>query len=154
MKALWIVLAVIIAAGIVWYFVSYDNPGTNSYTNTTSNSSIYNYNTNTTSTNSSENTNAAPVVEGGQVSITSAGFDPATVTINAGESVTWTNKDTASHAVAPDNHPTHVKYAGIWDYTNMNLKNGETYTNTFMQTGTYSYHDPLEETVKGTVVVE
>jgi len=77
------------------------------------------------------------------VQIKSTGFVPATVTINQGDSVTWTNTDTKDHQV--------VSNAGA--FASAILKPGKSYTHAFASGGTYRYHDGLHPSLKGTVTV-
>jgi plastocyanin len=77
------------------------------------------------------------------VQIKSTGFVPAAVTINQGDSVTWTNTDTKDHQV--------VSNAGA--FASAILKPGKSYTHAFPSGGTYRYHDGLHPTMKGTVTV-
>jgi plastocyanin len=77
------------------------------------------------------------------VQITSAGFTPATTTINVGDTVTWHNADSANHQVV----------ANDGSFASPVLKNGETYSNTFQKPGTFAYHDSQAPTHKGTIVV-
>src|SRR6266480_1299820 len=77
------------------------------------------------------------------VQIKSTGFVPATVTINQGDSVTWTNTDTKDHQV--------VSNAGA--FASAILKPGKSYTHAFPSGGTYRYHDGLHPSLKGTVTV-
>ena len=77
------------------------------------------------------------------VQIKSTGFVPATVTINQGDSVTWTNADTKDHQV--------VSNAGA--FASAILNPGKSYTHAFASGGTYRYHDGLHPTLKGTVTV-
>ncbi len=78
------------------------------------------------------------------VQIKSTGFVPATVTINQGDSVTWTNADTKDHQV--------VSNGGA--FASAILKPGMSYTHAFPSAGTYHYHDGLHPTLKGTVTVK
>jgi plastocyanin len=77
------------------------------------------------------------------VDITKAGFSSGAVSVQAGDSVTWTNKDTASHQVictaCPFNSPT--------------LSAGQTFTYPFAKAGKYSVVDPLNKNKKMTVTV-
>ncbi len=70
------------------------------------------------------------------VQIKSTGFVPATVTINQGDSVTWTNTDTKDHQV--------VSNSGA--FASAILKPGKTYTHGFPSGGTFRYHDALSTT--------
>ena len=67
----------------------------------------------------------------------------APVTVQAGDSVTWTNKDTATHqvicATCPFNSPA--------------LAAGQTFTYPFAKAGKYSVVDPLNKNKKMTVTV-
>lgn len=85
------------------------------------------------------------------VTVTASGFEPKTITIKAGDTVTWMNNDTKTHNVSSDPHPIHTTY------TTLNLGNfmaGKTTTLTFPNKGTYQYHDHLFPSFTGTVVVE
>ena len=78
------------------------------------------------------------------VSITAAGFAPATLTITVGECVTWTNADTTNHAVISTGSPT---FTGSGT-----LRPGESFTATFGRVGTYRYTD-RGGSPAGTVIV-
>jgi plastocyanin len=77
------------------------------------------------------------------VQITKAAFTPSTVTINAGDSVTWHNADTKTHQVV----------ANGGQFASPILAPGKSYTHTFVRGGTFRYHDALHTAYKGTVVV-
>jgi plastocyanin len=77
------------------------------------------------------------------VQITKTAFVPASVTINANDSVTWRNADTKRHQVV----------ANGGQFASPILDPGKTYTHTFARGGTYRYHDGLYPTRRGTVVV-
>ena len=86
-----------------------------------------------------------PPVQSGEikVSIANYAFDPAIITITAGSTVTWTNKDTVSHNVTTDD--------GSWGSNS--LATGDTYSYTFTQAGTYSYHYGVHPSMKATITV-
>jgi plastocyanin len=77
------------------------------------------------------------------VQIKRTGFVPATVTINANDSVTWTNTDTITHQVV----------ANGGSFASPILAPGKTYVRTFRNGGTFRYHDGLHPTLRGTVTV-
>ena len=79
------------------------------------------------------------------VSITKAGFVPATLTIPNGDSVTWKNNDTTNHQIVSDN--------GSFSTTRV-LAPGESATRTFPDAGTFPYHDASNAALKGTVNVQ
>jgi plastocyanin len=78
------------------------------------------------------------------VQITKNGFVPRSVTITAGDSVTWRNADKAPHQVV----------ANGGQFASPILAAGKTYTHAFARGGTYHYHDGLHPTLRGTVVVK
>jgi plastocyanin len=78
------------------------------------------------------------------VEITSAGFKPKTVTIDFGDTVTWTNKDTANHLISADN----AAFTG-----SPVLAANQAYSYTFMKAGSFGYRDGLNTTHRGTVTV-
>jgi plastocyanin len=77
------------------------------------------------------------------VDITKAGFTSGAVSVQAGDSVTWTNKDTAAHQVicttCPFNSPT--------------LAAGQAFTYPFAKAGKFNIVDPLNKNKKMTVTV-
>ena len=85
------------------------------------------------------------------VTLTETGFSPETVTIKAGQKVTWNNKSGAAATVNSDIHPTHALYPPL----NLNeFSNGESLELVFDKPGTYTYHDHLHPDRRGTVVVK
>jgi plastocyanin len=78
-----------------------------------------------------------------KVSITNFAFDPATLTITTGTTVTWTNNDTVAHNVISDD--------GSW--SSNSLAKGDTFSYTFTQTGTFSYHCGIHPSMKATITV-
>lgn len=106
------------------------------------------------------NSNAALINDNADKKITNiniipTGFSPRTVTVSAGDTITWTNNDTRSHYVAPNNHPNHREYSGMWDDDGTgNISVGQTYSVVLGQPGTYNYHDHLNAGLTGTIIVE
>jgi plastocyanin len=87
-----------------------------------------------------------------EVKITAAGFSPSTITIMKGDYVQFTNTDSAKHWPASDPHPAHNGLPGF--DAKKGLANGEKYTFQFMSTGTFTFHDHMNPSLKGTVVVK
>ncbi len=115
-------------------------------------------NTNTSTpanTNTAANTNVAAAknvnVAATAVTLTASGYSPATVTVKVGQTVTWTNSSGSSATVTSDPHPTHTDLPGFDSPT---LAEGGTYQYTFTQKGSWGYHNHLDPTTKGTVVVQ
>src|SRR3989338_5290692 len=97
---------------------------------------------------------------GNIVEITSEGFNPSTLTIESGETVTWVNKGTSQPWPASAVHPSHNIYPesggciGSKFDACRGLKQGETYSFTFNQKGAWKYHDHLSAGSTGTIIVE
>ncbi|MEO8541052.1 MAG: plastocyanin/azurin family copper-binding protein [bacterium] len=79
------------------------------------------------------------------VSIANFSFTPSTVSVNVGETVTWTNnQDGVTHTVSSDS-------AGVFD--SGNLASGSSFQKTFTTAGTFTYHCNIHSTMTGTVIV-
>ncbi len=77
-------------------------------------------------------------------------FIPSTVTIEAGETVTWENTDTAAHTATggtPADGP-----SGVFDSSL--IMAGGSYSHTFDDAGTYVYFCMVHPWMEGTVIVE
>ncbi|OGC50792.1 hypothetical protein A2716_02025 [candidate division WWE3 bacterium RIFCSPHIGHO2_01_FULL_40_23] len=85
------------------------------------------------------------------VTVTSEGFNPKSVTVTQGETVVWRNETEGQTWVASAVHPTHQVYPGFDQLKGMGK--GETYSFTFEKIGTWKYHDHLNPTRFGEVVV-
>ncbi len=92
-----------------------------------------------------------PQVKTVQVSIMNSKFDPAEVTVNAGDTVVWTNKEVNSHQIASDPHPTHIL---LPDLESGILATNQTYSFKFTEKGTFTYHDHLNPAITGTIIVQ
>jgi plastocyanin len=78
------------------------------------------------------------------VSIVNYTFSPATVTINVGDTVIWTNQDSVNHTTTSNTR--------IWD--SHNLGKSATFQFTFNQAGTFPYFCDRHEYMTGTVIVQ
>lgn len=93
------------------------------------------------------------------VEVTSSGFSPSTLTINASDTVTFVNRDTLTHWPASDVHPTHTLYPesggciGSKFDACRGLEQGEIFPFTFNVAGTWTYHDHLSPGFTGTIIV-
>lgn len=97
------------------------------------------------------NPTAMPLPKESAVSLTASGFEPQTVTIQAGGAVRWTNNSNKSATVNSDDHPTHRKFPEL----NLGeFSNGSTLVHIFTKPGTYTYHNHFSPDQKGTVIVQ
>jgi len=71
-------------------------------------------------------------------------FQPASITVAVGSTVTWTNKDSASHTVTADD--------GSFD--SKPIASGSTFSQTFTKAGTYAYHCAIHPSMKATITVQ
>lgn len=86
-----------------------------------------------------------------KATLTSDGFSPSNLTIRAGSSVTWTNKSGKIATVDSGPHPLHTVYSPL----NLgSFADGSTLTLTFDKPGTYGYHNHLNPSEGGTIIVE
>ena len=79
------------------------------------------------------------------VAIKGYAYAPASLTINVGDTVTWTNEDTAPHTVTVSSGP--VKFSSG------NLAKGQSFSYTFTKAGTYDYYCAVHPDMVGKVVV-
>ena len=94
------------------------------------------------------------------VEITASGFNPQTLTVNSGDVVSFLNKDTALHWPASALHPTHNVYpepggcVGSKFDACQGLNKDEVFAFKFNQKGTWKYHDHLNPSLFGTIIVK
>jgi plastocyanin len=77
------------------------------------------------------------------INIYGAVFEPARVTVDAGDTVQWVNKDNAQHQIVANNGT----------FASPVLNPGRTYGHTFKSAGTFGYKDVMGKLKRGTVVV-
>ncbi|MGE5636681.1 MAG: plastocyanin/azurin family copper-binding protein [Nocardioidaceae bacterium] len=83
------------------------------------------------------------------VSMKEIQFQPATVTVAKGGTVTWTNDDSVPHDVTKQGGPGKEFRSGTG-----NLQQGDTYEQTFTQAGTVDYVCTVHPGMAGKVVVK
>ncbi len=88
-------------------------------------------------------TNGAASTSGG-VTIEGFAFEPDAVTVPAGTTVTWTNKDDAAHTIDP---------GGDLFPTSPNIPGGGGFSHTYDTAGTFPYVCGIHNYMAGTVVV-
>jgi plastocyanin len=92
---------------------------------------------------------AAPTTSttgGNTIAIKNFAFDPSSLTVKSGTVVKWTNQDGASHAIVSDT-------GSPATFSSDSLSTGASYSFTFTQPGTYTYHCSIHPSMKGTIIV-
>jgi plastocyanin len=79
------------------------------------------------------------------VMIKNYAFSPAAITVAVGDTVTWTNMDSAPHTVTVSSGPV--------TFTSPNLQKGDTFSYTFHTAGTYQYYCAVHPDMMGSVTV-
>jgi plastocyanin len=97
----------------------------------------------------SKNTTQTPIntttaATSNTINIVNFTFTPGTLTVKAGTTVTWTNNDTTTHRPTSD--------TGVFD--SGDLAPGATFSFTFNNTGTFSYHCSIHPYMTGKVIVQ
>lgn len=136
MKKIIIVLIVLAVAGGAYYYFIYPK-ASQMYQQPSSS-------TQTQTTQTSENTNIA-TGKNFDVSIAGFAFNPKNITVSVGDTITWTNNDSAPHQLRGDNLST---------LYSIQMPKGQTYGYTFDTAGTYTYHCTIHPSMKGTIIVK
>jgi plastocyanin len=87
-----------------------------------------------------QDSKAAPV----EVKIDNFSFSPATITVPAGTTVRWTNRDDIPHTVVSDDQK----------FASKALDTDDQYSYTFTKPGTYPYFCSIHPKMTGKVVVQ
>ncbi len=77
-----------------------------------------------------------------KVAIKGFSFNPKEITVKLGDTVTWTNEDSATHTVTGSG------------WSSGDLGQGQTYSKTFDKSGTYEYHCNFHPSMLGNVIVK
>ncbi len=107
-----------------------------------------------------QSTTEQPSDTGNTIEITGSGFSPGTLTVSAGTTVTFINKDSGQHWPASAAHPTHSAYPETGGCIGSKfdackpLAQGESFSFTFNEKGTWKYHDHLNPGMTGTIIVQ
>lgn len=136
-------IVVVVIGGIVGWFVLRGD------TSLLSNEESTNFESTEPDTQVNETTNPQTTAT---VLYTDNGFTPESIEIARGTAVTFSNQSSSGAMwVASDAHPTHQLLPGFDALQSM--KSGETYTYTFTEVGTWTYHNHVLPADTGTVVV-
>ena len=82
---------------------------------------------------------------GTAVKIDNFSFGPATITIRAGSTVTWTNNDDVPHVVTSDDNKL---------FKSKPLDTDDHFSFTFTKPGTYNYYCAIHPKMQATIIVQ
>ena len=92
------------------------------------------------------NTGTVPTVgqttTSNSINIANFAFDPATLTVAKGTTVTWTNSDTATHQIKSDT------------FNSAALATGQSFSFTFNTVGSFAYSCAIHPSMTGTIIVQ
>jgi plastocyanin len=94
-------------------------------------------------TTSATSGTASTSATGTDVTIQSNSFNPDSLTIKVGDTVTWTNKDSYDHTVTSDTAA----------FDSGGIASGATFSFTFNAEGTYSYHCSIHTSMTAKIIV-
>jgi plastocyanin len=92
---------------------------------------------------------AAPTTSaagGNTIVIKNFTFDPSSLTVKSGTVVKWTNQDGTTHTIVSDT-------GSPVAFSSDSISSGASYSFTFTQPGTYTYHCSIHPSMKGTIIV-
>ena len=123
-------------------------------------------NSNSQQNQNSQSQNSAQTSEENIIEMSSSGFSPSTLTIQQGKKVVFKTIDNSNHWPASAMHPTHRVYPGsdiekcgtseestIFDACK-GISQGQTFEFTFNEVGTWNYHDHLQPSKFGKIIVQ
>lgn len=132
---IYLVIGGLVYAGVYYYFLKPKGG--------------YNYNADTTQP--SPSVLMTPATNSPTIQISSSGYSPATLTVAVGATVTWTNTGNTMANVSSDPHPQHTTYPPL----NLGIiKPGASESLQFDTPGTYTFHNHLNATQTGTIIVK
>lgn len=134
-----IVVVLIVGAGVIWYSMQQKNQNQQTPSDNSSQES------DSTSEQSDQDEQATK----NSVAIKDFAFTPAKITVKKGTTVTWTNEDSMGHNVVADD----TANSGGLPSSSELLSQGEQFTHTFTEVGTFAYHCAPHPNMKGTVEV-
>jgi plastocyanin len=140
MKRIIVIAVVILVAAGVWLLVK----GNNQTPSQTSPNQNTNQSTSSTNNQNTQQQSAQPVATD-KVTMQNIAFTPANITVKKGATVTWTNQDAVEHTVTEND--------GKNGPSAPPLSQGQSYTFTFNEVGTFHYHCTIHSEMTGTVTV-
>lgn len=147
--SVWIVssIVVVVVLGVVVYYFMHRHGAVQPLQ-----TSQYQYTSNPTATKEpAVAISNTPQKQQNQVDLTVNGFVPSTLTVKTGDAVTWINQSGQDAVLDSDPHPVHT------DYPPLNLgsfASSRSLSLTFPKPGRYGYHNHLNPSEKGIIIVQ
>lgn len=149
----WIAIVILVVVGVAWWMFAQPAPST--ATNTQTEQQQAGTITNTTATNTPQSAT---------VHMTANGFEPKSVSVAKGGTITWVNDTNENMWVATAMHPTHSSYDNttraehcVASYSGKvpfdQCAPGSTYSFTFGEEGAFNYHNHSNASQFGSVTV-
>ena len=156
---IWALVAVIIIVGGAWWYISSNNQAAPAQTTGTLTGTVA-----TSSDNGMPDTGVSGTPTSVTVTYDGNTFSPSTVTVSKGGTVNFVD-NSGTMWVASDPHPAHSSYDGTSRTTHCaagytgaapldECSSGSNFSFTFNKTGSFGYHDHLNDSAQGTVVVQ
>ena len=164
-SALWVVVGIIVVAGLGFWAYSAQTPAPATNINETPATTGAPQGTQSdtgTGVNATVGVDVGVGDASASVTYSASGFSPQEMTVKKGGTVTWTNTGSGPMWVASAQHPTHTVYSGTTlaqhcgDATDTSFdqcKVGSTYSFTFDKAGTWAYHNHSDASKFGRVIV-
>lgn len=162
-KVAWIAVVVIVALALIWFFSGMNRAAAPTGSDAATDTATVTEPSASAPIETDKGTlPAAPVV-----TLTDAGFSPATVTVSAGQTVRFVNDSSRSMWIGADEHPTHTEYdgtstrehcvdgaavGGAFDQCQA-VPRGASWEFTFTKAGTFGFHNHTGASSVGTVIV-
>jgi len=143
-KKIWIsILVIVIIILAVWYFWKFNTPTTSM--NQEMQQTPITVENSTTTTTTTATTTTTVTVQNRSITIVNFAFNPSSMIINKGDTVIWTNNDSVPHQVVGDT---------LASLKAPVMNNGQKYSYTFKDAGTFAYHCAIHPSMKGNIIVK
>jgi plastocyanin len=140
MKKILILVAVVVVVALAGFLLMKKDKKSNNPSTSSTNSSQTQNNNSTSGANNQTSSQSSV----NNVDINNFAFSPAELTVKKGTTLTWTNKDSSPHTVtSTDNGKLDSK----------TLDQGESYSFTFNEVGTFNYKCTFHSSMMGKVIV-
>lgn len=137
----WIILGVVVVVGIIVFVVMMSGKPGGLY-GTTATPTVGAVTSPVATVAGQTKVVTTPVPASSSVSIENFSFNPGTLTVAVGTTVTWTNNDSTTHTVKSSS------------FNSSSLAPGDTFSFKFDSKGTFNYNCGIHPTMTGTIVVQ